>query len=53
MASRAIDQEVHKYVTRKWSEACRRGHPEECSGWRHVPRSPRVPCECPVHRITK
>jgi hypothetical protein len=53
IAGRTTDQAVHKYITRRWSAACRRGHPEECSGFRRVPRSPRVPCECPVHRITE
>ena len=53
IAGRAIDQAVHKYITRRWSAACRRGRSDECSGWRRVPRSPRVPCECPVHRITE
>ena len=51
MASRAIDQGVHKYLTRNWSGACRRGRSEECSGFRRVPRVGRMPCECPFHQI--
>jgi len=51
IGSRAIDQAVHKYVTRNWSQACRRGRSEECSGFRRVPRVGRVPCECPFHQI--
>ena len=51
-ASRVIDHALHKYVTRHWSEACRRGHPEECSGFRRVVRVGLVPCECPAHKVT-
>lgn len=51
----AINPQVHKYRTRHWSDACKRGECEKCSGFRRGKRGEptRVPCLNPYHLITK
>lgn len=54
IGSRQMDPKVRAARTRYWSAACRRGHPEECNGFRRVKWEGLKPCECPIHaNVTK